>query len=115
MPIANGRLARTLVTLVVSGALGLVSSACGSGAKEFSPIEGLGDSGTITGPTTTSTVTVIAAGPCDTGERQACKYNLPAHAGIVSCFHGIQICTDSVWGPCIDGSLDGGTSDAGTN
>lgn len=43
---------------------------------------------------------VAASGPCSEGEIRDCSVTLAEHAGIVSCFHGVQLCTDGVFGPC---------------
>lgn len=110
------RLVESLLTvrslaLVLGGGLALVfATACGGGSPSASN-SGLGDEPTPT-PTSITTTTVVPPAPCTDGTRRACKYNLPTHGGIVSCFHGIQICAEGDWGDCIDGTLDGGTDGA---
>lgn len=44
----------------------------------------------------------VAQGPCDDGAERKCSVILGKYDGIVSCFVGVQLCTDSVWGPCQD-------------
>ncbi len=111
------RLVESLLTvrsmaLVLGGGLALVfATACGGGSPTTNT--GIGDEPTPTpNPTSTSTTTVVPPAPCTDGTRRACKYNLPTHGGIVSCFHGIQICAEGDWGDCIDGTLDAGIDGA---
>jgi hypothetical protein len=45
----------------------------------------------------------VVFGPCTDGDTQECSIILGVHNDIVSCFHGVQACTDGVWGMCTDG------------
>ena len=44
------------------------------------------------------------AGACNEGDKRACHVTLGQHEGVLSCFVGLQFCTDGAWGECGDGS-----------
>jgi hypothetical protein len=47
-------------------------------------------------------VNSVAKGSCDEGASRKCSVILGTYDGVTSCFVGVQVCTDDVWGPCKD-------------
>lgn len=45
-------------------------------------------------------------GPCADGNRRECSIILGEHNGIVTCYHGVQICQDGNWGDCEGGRVE---------
>lgn len=43
---------------------------------------------------------VEQGGPCEDGATKECSVILGEHEGILSCFVGVKVCHDGVWGPC---------------
>jgi hypothetical protein len=47
-------------------------------------------------------VNSVATGSCDEGVERKCSVILGTFDGVTSCFVGVQVCTDNLWGPCED-------------
>lgn len=46
---------------------------------------------------------------CSEGDVRTCHVVIGEHGGVKSCFTGVRVCEDGVWGPCVDpASVDAG-------
>jgi hypothetical protein len=97
---ARGGWRMPLVFAMLVGSIVAVGVACGSIDDTPPRPTGVGGSGGGgEGGATTG------GGPCVEGTTRECHVTLGEHEGVLSCFDGVEHCTEGAWGPCGDGTI----------
>jgi von Willebrand factor type A domain len=89
-------------SLIRIGAIAMALAAFGCGGTDRPPTRSFGDGGDIAFDGGTNPPPKPPA-PCTDGATKECGYVVSKHEGVVTCFKGTQVCTDGVWGDCVDG------------
>lgn len=49
----------------------------------------------------------VEQGSCADGATRECHVTLGQHGSVVTCYRGVQVCTEGAWGPCTDAETPG--------
>ncbi|HTM44817.1 MAG TPA: hypothetical protein VL137_07675 [Polyangiaceae bacterium] len=79
----------------------LLAAACSSGGMEVAP--GIGDGPATGGIQGAHDTNAADSTDCTESETRICHNYMPVHNGVRQCLVGYQVCTNSAWGPCLEG------------
>jgi len=84
-------------SLALSLASTVLALACSGGEGRPPPYQG----SDAPDPTPAAS-SVVPPAPCEDGDVKSCKFDLPTHDGIQSCWTGVRLCAGGTWTECGD-------------